>query len=98
VLERVAIAIIDRNADKATLNISPGKISLGKSSMHLIETDDFETGASEKHQDTFEKRGRYLKKPVRLKPLGPPRSNMMQRQDGANAGVEWRIIKCAPLK
>src|SRR5258705_1166860 len=61
VFERVAITVIDRYADKSAL-----EILLGKASLHLIETDDFQPGAPEKLEDTFQECGRYFEKAVWL--------------------------------
>ncbi len=59
-----------------------------EAAVHLVETDEVEAGALQPADDVLEKARRHFQQPVRLEPVEPGRTHMMQGKDHAHPGHE----------
>ena len=64
-LQRVAIAVVDGQADEA-----PAEVAFGQAAVHLVEADEVEARAAQVADHVVEKARRHFEQPVRLEPVG----------------------------
>ena len=83
VLQIVAIAVVEGEADEAA-----AEIALGHSPVHLVERDDVDVGAPQSRQHVVEELRRDFQQPVRLERVRARRPHVMQRQDRADAAEQ----------
>ena len=82
-MQRVAIAVVDGNADEPA-----AEVALHQAPMHLVEADEIEPRAPQIAQHVLEEIRRHLEQPVGLEPVGPRRPHVVQREDRPYAADE----------
>ncbi len=80
ILQEVAIAVVEGDADEAAL-----EIALHQAAIHLVERDDVEVGTLQAPDHGRKKARRHLEQTVRLEGAAPGGPHVMQRQDRAYA-------------
>jgi hypothetical protein len=83
-LQGVAITVVDGETDETA-----GAGSLRQPPVHFVETDQVDAGAPQVADHVLRESRRHLEQPVRLKPVEPRRTLVMERKNGPAAGDEW---------
>ena len=84
VLEIVAVAVVERDADETFL-----EIPLGHAAVHFIERNEIGARAPQAPDNFLEERRGHFKQPVGLELPPPRRTHVMQRHDRADAAKPW---------
>ena len=79
-LVRIAIAIVECDADETA-----GEIALGHAAVQFVERNEIDAGTAQLSDDALEELRCDFEQPIGLEAVGPRRTDMMQRQDGADA-------------
>ena len=80
VLQDVAIAVVEGEADEAA-----AKIARGQAAVHLVERDHVDARAAQQLDHAGQKPRRDFKEPIGLEAVGPRRPHVMHGQNGADA-------------
>ena len=82
-LKRVAITVVEGDADEAA-----AEIALGHAAVHLVEADGVNVRSAQQLDHAAEKPRRDFEDAIGLEAIGPRRADVMQRQDRADAADE----------
>src|SRR6202008_1866718 len=81
--KRVAIAVVDGDADEAA-----PEIAFGQAAMHLVEPDNIESRVLELPDQALEEAGRHLEEAIGLEPVRAWRPHVVQREDHPDTAHE----------
>src|SRR5215210_3911566 len=82
VLQRVLIAVVESNSDKAA-----GEVAFNQAAVHLVQRNDIHSREAESDHHLLKKIRRYFKQPVGLKYVRARRPNVVECQDEPDATV-----------